>query len=381
MSNNFPVYRIGNTWILTRHDDIQHCLRHENLVTSGISDSLIDEFEKESIVIPDELQDIIRSILLFEEGERHDSHKKSMIRALSGEYFDELKRIIKMEVNKILGAIKDRQEVDIIYHIASPLWYSVFSRWLNLNQEEMEIVNQEGDNSRLLLDPSAINKKGLYALAKALDRLNSVFTSHYSRIASSSEKSLFFESFNDACDKRNAQDYSIDCITAFGGGSETTAALIGNVFLLLACYPAEQEKLRQQPKLLHNCIQEVMRFEPPLQMTRRRVTTEMYLHGKTFRAGDNILLCLGAANRDGSVFDSPDTFNIARKNSRKQLGFGVGMHQCVGQILAQLQAEAVCEVMLRCYPCIKLADSNAYEWQKDSLIIRSLSKLIIRTGL
>lgn len=170
-------------------------------------------------------------------------------------------------------------------------------------------------------------------------------------------------------------DYTIDAMAVFIGGGETTGALVGNTLYFLATLPHLQNAARQKPALLRTIVQETMRLESPLQMTRRRVASPLTLGGVELKIGDNVLLCLGAANRDDRQFAEPQTFNPERKNGGKQLGFGVGMHQCLGQLLAQRQAELVCGSLLNTFPALRYLGASPPQWQESSLILRALSSL------
>ncbi len=129
-------------------------------------------------------------------------------------------------------------------------------------------------------------------------------------------------------------------------GNETTTNLIGNAAIELIAHPAELLRLRTDPALLPSALEEVLRFSSPVQATVRRATSDTVVAGKTIPAGDAAITWLAAANRDPSVFPDPDRFDITRTPNR-HLGFGQGIHFCLGAPLARLEAKLAFDVFLR----------------------------------
>jgi cytochrome P450 len=120
-------------------------------------------------------------------------------------------------------------------------------------------------------------------------------------------------------------------------GNETTTKLIGNALFWLWKNPHERERVRRDPRLVQNWIEETLRYDSSTQMLARTVTRDLELHGQRLRAGDRLLLLVGSANRDEDVFTNADVFDIGRDTSQ-HLAFGKGTHFCMGASLARLEA-------------------------------------------
>lgn len=376
MREDYPYYRLANTWILTRYQDVSQFLKDKTLENNGIPRELIAEFLKKNVDVTDEAKFIVSNILLFQEGEIHSVHRRSLLQLFSGQGFERLKGIISEEAFSLINACKRHSEINIVARIAEPLWGRVFARWLNFTSEDAAIMEREKKNIRLLLDPSAITRQGLEQLVVTILNLSRLFNNDFERNRNAENPSLFYQALSQNNPEYSSVDFVIDAITVFIGGAETSGALITNVFYLLSEWPEEQEKLCVNPSLIRNLVQEVMRLEPPLQMTRRYVSCDFTYNDIQFTQGSNILLCLGAANHDASVFAEPETFQIERKNSGRHLGFGAGRHQCIGQFLAQLQAEIVCQLVLDNGGFIRKTP-HGVSWQKESLIMRTPSTLFV----
>ncbi len=131
----------------------------------------------------------------------------------------------------------------------------------------------------------------------------------------------------------------------FLGGVESTAGLTGTLFKLLAEHPDQRELLRANPDLIPDAVEEAIRIATPLQLVGRTTAREITLHGTTIPAGGRVVLVYGAANRDERRFDDPDRFDVTRGRFR-HLGFGEGIHGCLGAPLARLEAKVALEEAL-----------------------------------
>ncbi len=157
----------------------------------------------------------------------------------------------------------------------------------------------------------------------------------------------------------------------FLGGVESTAGLTGNLFKLLAENPDQRELLQRDPTLIPDAVEEALRLITPLQLTARNTSREVTVHGVTIPQGGRVVLIPGAANRDERQFPDPDRFDITRGRSR-HLGFGEGVHGCLGAPLARLEARIALEEALPVLGDYELAGSptfypsspNMYVWKK-----------------
>jgi cytochrome P450 len=129
-------------------------------------------------------------------------------------------------------------------------------------------------------------------------------------------------------------------------GNETTTNLIGNAAVELMQHPEQLIRLRAHPELMPTAIDEVLRFSSPVQVDARYSKRSTEMAGQTIPANTNVLLLLGSANRDETVFDDPETFDIARADNR-HLAFGFGPHYCLGANLARLEAQVAIRVLLQ----------------------------------
>jgi cytochrome P450 len=145
------------------------------------------------------------------------------------------------------------------------------------------------------------------------------------------------------------------CVLLLAAGNETTTKLIANCTALLAQYPDQRQRLLHDPGLMPSTIEEVLRFEGISQGAQRRVIHDIEFAGETLQAGDVVTNLTGAANRDPAIFDQPQKFDIGR-SPNPQIGFGHGIHHCLGAPLARLEGRIAMSGLLARVPHFDVSD-------------------------
>jgi cytochrome P450 len=140
-------------------------------------------------------------------------------------------------------------------------------------------------------------------------------------------------------------------------GHETSTDLLASAILTLLRHPAQLAALRADPGLVDGAVEEVFRYESPLQNVGRVPRVDVTIGGRVLRAGRLVNLLIGAANRDPAVFEHPDTFDITR-DPNPHLGFGFGAHFCLGAGLARLEARVALPMVLARFPRLELAEHD-----------------------
>jgi hypothetical protein len=155
-------------------------------------------------------------------------------------------------------------------------------------------------------------------------------------------------------------------------GNETTTNLIGNGLLALLRHPEQWHLLRSDPSLIAGAVDELLRYDSPVQVLGRTATQDMELGGRSIGKGQGIVLLLGSANRDPEVFDQPDRLDVTR-HGPSILGFGRGIHHCLGAPLARLEARIVFEMVLERFPDMRLLTVDPPF--RDNIVLRGLEVL------
>ncbi len=158
-------------------------------------------------------------------------------------------------------------------------------------------------------------------------------------------------------------------------GFETTVNLIGNGAVALLRDPDSWNRLREDPALVPAAIDEMLRYDSPVQLTYRIATEDVEVGGSVIAKGQAVLVSIGGANRDPSVFEQPDEFRIDRPDPGRHLSFSLGTHHCLGSSLARLEGRIAIEELTRRYPALELA---APPTRRSLLVLRGFESVPVR---
>jgi cytochrome P450 len=158
-------------------------------------------------------------------------------------------------------------------------------------------------------------------------------------------------------------------------GFETTVNLIGNGTVALLGEPEHWERLAEEPALVPAAVEELLRYDSPVQVTSRTATEDVDLGGTLIPTGTTVIVAIGGANRDPGVFDQPDRLMIDRPNASRHLSFSLGIHHCLGAALARLEGRIAVEELTRRYPGLQLAGPPV---RRPLLVLRGFETVPVR---
>ena len=160
-------------------------------------------------------------------------------------------------------------------------------------------------------------------------------------------------------------------------GFETTVNLIGNGAVALLGEHEPWRLLGEEPALIRAAVEELLRYDSPVQMTSRIATQDVEVDGVVIPGGASIVVAIGGANRDPDVFDEPDRLRIERPDASRHLAFSLGIHHCLGAVLARLEARIAIEELTRRYPALEIVGTPT---RRPLLVLRGFESVPVRAG-
>ena len=160
-------------------------------------------------------------------------------------------------------------------------------------------------------------------------------------------------------------------------GFETTVNLIGNGTVALLGEPGHWQRLAQEPDLVPAAVEELLRYDSPVQATTRTATEDAEVSGTVIPKGEPVIVAIGGANRDPDVFDQPDRLILDRPNASRHLAFSLGIHRCLGAALARLEGRIAFEELTRRYPGLELAGAPT---RRPLLVLRGFESVPVRAA-
>jgi cytochrome P450 len=279
-------------------------------------------------------------------------------------------------VDGIIDRIEDQGHMDLIADFAFRLPVIVICDMLGIPEDDRQYFFLGSRGSGRLLDlvpltPEEISQQNSFNLAIA-DYFRRLFELRR-REPGDDLTSKLVQAEQDG-DKLTNEELTANIILLFGAGHETTVNLIGNGLLALHRNPDQLRLLQNDPSLITNAIEELLRYDSSVQVTGRTTLDDVEdIGGVALPKGQTVICLLGAANRDPAVYAEPDRLDIRRADVHP-VSFGGGIHHCVGAQLARIEGEIAIGTLLRRLPNLRLDNIDHPDW-RQTFVLRGLNKL------
>jgi cytochrome P450 len=263
--------------------------------------------------------------------------------------------------------------MDILTDLAAPLPAWVSSEILGVPAEDRNELTQLSYRLFRIFD-QPMSLKGYQDMNQAALEFKDYFRALIARKEKQPRYDLIDKliAVRDEGSKLSEEELLSFCAMLFSVGQETTENLIGNGVLALLNHPEQMAKLRDNPQFIQSTVEELLRYDNPVQIIARVTKKDIKIGGKTIRAGERIYFALGAANRDPDVFPNPDQLDITRQGTQN-LPFGYGIHFCLGAALARIQGQVAINTVVRRLSDLKRS-TNVLEW-RENIVLRGLKAL------
>jgi cytochrome P450 len=384
-SNPYPLYKHwretspmhhseAGFWTLTRYDDIVAVLRDDTFSVDPKNATAPEDF----LGPPPEDQSMFRElsgrVLLFTDPPDHTRIRGLVTKAFTRRRIEELRPHVEDIVGDLLAGVHD--EMDVIENFAYPLPALVICELMGVPVSDRDRFKGLSGDIAPILDPftepetlqKAVNTAGLFVMYFA-DLIEKRRADPQDDLLSA------LVAAEEGGQHLNMEELIGLCVLLFIAGHETTQNLIGNGLHALLKNRTQLELLRDDRSLSRNAIEELLRYDSPVQLTARSPLEDVEVSGEKIRKGEEVVVLLGAGNRDPAVFENPDALDITREKI-PVISFGGGVHFCLGAPLARMEGQIAFTQLLSRFPNIELAEDEPQ--YRDTLTLRGLKGLKVR---
>jgi cytochrome P450 len=351
-----PVHhdRLINRWVLTRAQDIDPVLRDRELSVDprkageGTYMSIFRRFNTFS--------------MLFQDPPAHTRPRALVSKAFTPRAVERLRPRIREISDQLLAAIAERRRFDVIETFAGPLSVIVIAEMLGVDPADRHDFRRWSDAEAMSLNP-LLTADQQASVASANAELNAYLQRAIVERRADPRDDLIsaLTAVEEGGEQLTDTEIVTMCELLLAAGNVTTTDLIGNGIWLLLRHPEQLRRLRDEPALIANAVEEILRFESPVVQTARIAVRDMTIGGCPIHRGKSVLTMLAAANHDPGEYEEPDRFDVSRRDVHHR-SFGGGAHFCLGAPLARLEAQLAIPAFFERFPRIRLAD-EPLEWR------------------
>lgn len=377
-----PVYRddMAGSWVVTRHKLVREVLNDRTMLRGpdkvdppgAFTRRLVDTMETD----PETGAHRFYSILLMDEPD-HSRVRTPLARALYARAA-KCKPMVDEIVDEKLDAVAARGRFDLLNDYAIPIPIDVIGAILGVDVERRIEFRDWSEGVIQVLNPFRSPEQVAH-MERAGEAIRDYIMGLMEARRRTPQDDLVTDMVELQADAK-LQDAEIisNLIGLLVGGNLTTSDLIGNGVHALLTHPAELAKLKADPSIINHVIEEVLRYDGPVDITARVTPREMEVGGCPMQARQSIISLLRAANHDPDVYEEPDRFDISRKPG-PHVAFGGGSHICIGAPLARIEAQAAIARLFQRFPNLHLAEPDTPPEKRTLPFFNGIQRLDLST--
>lgn len=360
-----PVYRSEalGCWILTRYDDVAAGLRDRRLSNAGRVAALLDRLPESDRRRLGLLYEHFSGGLIHSDPPDHTRLRRLIGKAFTPKVMERLRGRTQEIVDELLGRVDPEREVDVIRALAFPLPIRLIGDVLGVAVQDLWRFKEWCDDINDILaftptlDAALAKQESITALRAYVTELVEA-----RREQPTGDLLSSMVEAEEQGDRLSEAELIQTCATLMIAAHETTTNLIGNGLLTLLRHPAAFEQFRDDPSIVASAVEELLRYEGPLDHLPRIALEDLEIGGKEIRAGELVTFSLLAANRDPERFPDADAVDLARPDN-DHLAFGFGIHFCLGAPLARIEGQVALRTLVARYPSLRLLGEP--RWRVD----------------
>ncbi|MEM1183061.1 MAG: cytochrome P450 [Acidobacteriota bacterium] len=373
-----PVYWSPSLagWFVSKHAYVVESFRDSRLSANRLAPvfKAMPEAQRRAL---DPLASAMGRWTLVMDPPDHTRMRKLIVKAFTPRLIDGLEPKIRPIVDRLLEAPADDGRMDVIRDLAYPLPATVIALMLGVPLADIDILKKWSDDLADFLGLAKFERDKVLATQNTIiamgDYFRDLIAEHRRRDRGDLLSQLI--AAREAGEVLDDDELVATIIMLVFAGHETTTNLIANAVLTLDRHPHDRRRAVDDPSLLPAVVEEVLRFESPVQRLSRMAAEDFTLGGQHIERGQRLFLLTGAANRDPDAFLEPDRFRLDRRDPGRHLGFGWGRHFCIGAALGRLEARLALEALFARAPGLRVEGEP--EWMRSSAL-RALHRLPVR---
>jgi cytochrome P450 len=377
-----PVHRSGlGPVVLSRYEDCQHALRDHRLgkATGDLSSVEVQgtQFRPVSDATILKFRSRAPNSMLFANPPEHTRLRRLVSRAFTPGRVEALRPRVGAILTPLLEQLADGPEVNVMDVLAFPLPVTVIGELLGIPAEDRLSFQPLVRQAVAALDPSS-DEAALQGAFAAQDQMSAYMSELLAERRRQPRDDLLsgLVQARESDDRLTEDEIIATALLLFGAGFETTTNLIGNGLLALLRHPDQLAVLTSDRSLIQQAIEELLRWDSPVQLNGRLVFEATEIGGQEIPAGQFVFMLLGGANRDPDRFSDPDTLDVTRRDV-SPISFGSGIHHCIGAGLARLEGQEVFSRVLDRFSNIELVGEPTW---RPHMVLRGLEQLPIRVA-
>jgi cytochrome P450 len=375
-----PVWKAPfGRWFLTRYDDCNLLLRDRRFGKDYADpDALMRRFGPTALQEPAVVE--LTHMMLMRDPPDHTRLRSLVTKAFTARRIEALRDRVRDMADRLLDQVVEAGRMDAIRDLAFPLPVMVICELLGIPDADRDRFVKGSTSGAPLLNPTPPTRAELDAANFGTQASGLYFEALFEQRRREPRDDLITQlvQAEEAGDRLSTVELRANVNLLFAAGHETTVNLIGNGLVSLLLQPDQWQILREDPSLIPNAVEEILRYESPVQAVSRMLAEPVELTGIMLDRGELLVALIGAANRDPAMFDNPNRLDVTRTH-QNPLSFGGGIHFCLGAQLARIEAAEVLGVLLRRIPDLRMAEPDRVHW-RPSFVLRGLTELPVAWG-
>lgn len=362
-----------NMWVVSRYADVTAILRDRRFGRT------IDHvLTREQRGVPPKPQhrrafDMLSENSMFDKEPPDHTRLRGLVhKAFTPRRVENLREAVQSTADMLLDEVQSKGSMDVLADFAVPLPVTVIAELLGVPEEERGLLRNWSQTIVAMYELAPTAEQERAAIQAATE-----FTEYLHKLAAQRRQQpkddlmTALVEAEEAGDRLSEDELIATCILLLNAGHEATVNVIGNGLYALFRNPDQLQLLQENPSLNTSAVEELLRYDTPVQLFRRFALEDVLFGDVTFRQGQEIALLFGSANRDPERFPNPDAVDISRSEN-PHIAFSLGVHYCLGAPLARMELQIAFATLMRRFPDLALAQEPQY---RDSVVIRGLESL------